>query len=112
MKYRVPFPIVYPFAVDLEGPSVATATGEDEVTPAEVGAGHVGQIEVPCQKDHSRCRVRPEFDVKGSTAAQRITTATTVVKHFVYIIYVGLAMLGFDVTSVEALCLRHRSYIN
>lgn len=67
----MPFPVVHPFAVDFEGPSVATATGEDEVTPAEVGAGHVGQVEVPCQKDHSRSRIRPEFDLKGSTTDSR-----------------------------------------
>lgn len=65
----MPFPVIYPLAVDLEGPSITTATGEDEVTPAEVGAGHVGQVKVSCQKDHSRCCIRPEFDLKGSTAS-------------------------------------------
>lgn len=52
-SYFVPFSVVDPLAVDFEGSAVATATGEYQVTAAQVSSGHVRQVEVSGDEDQS-----------------------------------------------------------
>lgn len=70
-SYLVPLAVVDPFAVDLEGSAVATATGEDQVPAAQVGTGHVRLVEVSGEENESGPRFSPEFNVKCSPKQRR-----------------------------------------
>ena len=68
--YTMPLVVVKTFTIHLKRSSVATSTREREVTLSQIGADHVGQFQVPHQKNHSRRRVGSKLDVKTSTGEE------------------------------------------